>query len=228
VGVTGNHCSTIRRRSPLVLWLLHLLIPTSFGLEREKLLSGVNVSIGNGVYKSTDGGKTWKHMDWKKLGGIGGVAIDPRRSRHVFCGSRGTRIGLERERVSSAQRWRKTWEQVFCGVRIRVVRDCHRTGINPRILFAGMWAPSYQNLGREGAGSPKREVSGAPPSAERPGKGWKRVFPAALGKVGLAIAPTNPDVVYALIETGSPNRAFCGAPKHAVTLEAGELRPYPE
>ncbi|HYV40748.1 MAG TPA: glycosyl hydrolase, partial [Thermoanaerobaculia bacterium] len=72
-----------------------------------------NVSLGNGIYKSTDAGKTWKHMGLEKTGRIGRIAIDPRNSNVVFAAALGTCYGPQQERgVYRTQDGGKTWERV--------------------------------------------------------------------------------------------------------------------
>ena len=165
-----------------------------------------NVSIGNGVYKSTDGGKTWKHMGLDKTGRIGRVAIDPRDPDIVFVAAVGHGYGPQKERgVFRTTDGGKTWEHVLF---VDENTGCFEIAMNmdnPRILFAGMWPVVIKTWGRESGGP-----NGGVWRSTDGGSTWERLEKGLpkppLGKVGLAIAPTNPDVVYALIETGSPNR----------------------
>ena len=165
-----------------------------------------NVSIGNGVYKSTDGGKTWNHMGLEKTGRIGRVVIDPRNPDIVFVAAVGHGYGPQKERgVFRTKDGGKTWEHVLF---VDEDTGCFEIAMNmdnPRILFAGMWPIVIKTWGRESGGP-----NGGVWRSTDGGSTWKRLEKGLpkppIGKVGLAIAPTNPDVVYALIETGSPNR----------------------
>jgi photosystem II stability/assembly factor-like uncharacterized protein len=166
-----------------------------------------NISIGNGVYKSTDAGKTWKHMGLDKTGRIGRVSIDPRDPDTVFIAAMGHCYGPQKERgVFRTKDGGKTWEHVLF---VDENTGCFEVAMdpnNPRILFAGMWPLVIKTWGRESGGP-----NGGIWKSTDGGESWKRLSGHGLpeppiGKVGLAIAPSNSDVVYALIETGHPNR----------------------
>jgi photosystem II stability/assembly factor-like uncharacterized protein len=166
-----------------------------------------NVSIGNGVYKSTDAGKTWKHMGLEKTGRVGRVAIDPRNQDIVFVAALGHGYGPQKERgVFRTKDGGKTWEQVLFADENTGCFEIAMDPNNPRILFAGMWPIVIHTYGRESGGP-----NGGIWKSLDGGDTWSRLTGHGLpeppvGKVGLAVAPSNSQVVYALIETGSPNR----------------------
>jgi photosystem II stability/assembly factor-like uncharacterized protein len=166
-----------------------------------------NISIGNGVYKSTDAGKTWKHMGLDKSGRIGRVAIDPRNPDVVFVAAMGHCYGPQKERgVFRTRDGGKTWEHVLFADENTGCFEIAMNPSNPRILFAGMWPIVIHTYGRESGGP-----NGGLWKSTDGGDTWLRLTGHGLpeppiGKVGLSIAPSNPEVVYALIETGSPNR----------------------
>jgi len=166
-----------------------------------------NISIGNGVYKSTDAGRTWKHMGLEKSGRIGRVAIDPRNSDIVFVGAMGHCYGPQKERgVYRTKDGGKTWEQVLFADENTGCFEIAMDMKNPRILFAGLWPLTIRTWGRESGGP-----NGGVWKSTDGGDTWRRLTGHGLpeppvGKVGLAISFSNADVVYALIETGSPNR----------------------
>jgi photosystem II stability/assembly factor-like uncharacterized protein len=166
-----------------------------------------NISIGNGVYKSTDAGKTWKHMGLEKTGRIGRVAIDPRNPDIVLVAALGHCYGPQKERgVFRTKDGGKTWEQVLFAGENTGCFEIAMDPNNPRILFAGMWPIVIHTYGRESGGP-----NGGIWKSSDGGDTWKRLIGHGLpeppvGKIGLAVAPSNSNVVYALIETGSPNR----------------------
>ncbi len=165
-----------------------------------------NVSIGNGVYKSTDAGKTWKHMGLDKTGRIGRMVIDPRDPDIVFAAALGHCYGPQQERgVFRTKDGGKTWEQVLFLDENTGVFEIAMDPSNPRILFAGTWPLIIHTYGRESGGS----MGGVWRSTDG-GDSWTRLTNGLpkppIGKVGLAVAPSNPQVVYALMETGHPNR----------------------
>jgi len=166
-----------------------------------------NISIGNGVYKSTDAGKTWTHMGLDKSGRVGRVAIDPRNPDVVFVAALGHCYGPQKERgVFRTTDGGKSWSQVLFADENTGCFEIAMDPNNPRILFAGMWPLVIHTWGRESGGP-----NGGIWKSTDGGDTWKRLTGRGLpeppiGKVGLAIAPSNSNVVYALIETGSPNR----------------------
>jgi len=166
-----------------------------------------NISIGNGVYKSTDAGKTWQHMGLDLTGRIGRVAIDSRDPNTVFVAAMGHCYGPQQERgVYRTKDGGKTWERVLFADENTGCFEIAMDPNNPRILFAGMWPLTIHTWGRFSGGP-----NGGIWKSTDGGDTWKRLTGHGLpkppiGKVGLAIAQSNSQVVYALIETGHPNR----------------------
>jgi photosystem II stability/assembly factor-like uncharacterized protein len=166
-----------------------------------------NISIGNGVYKSTDAGRTWSHMGLEATGRIGRVAIDPRDPNVVFVAALGHCYGPQKERgVYRTRDGGKTWERVLFADENTGCFEIAMHPTKPDILFAGMWPIVIHTYGRESGGP-----NGGMWKSTDGGDTWKRLSGSELpdppiGKVGIAIAPSNPDVVYALMETGHPNR----------------------
>lgn len=155
--------------------------------------------LGNGIYTSTDEGKTWVHAGLEKTGRIGRIVIDPQNPAIVFAAAMGHCDGPQEERgVFRTMDGGKTWERVLF---VDANTGCSDIAIdlnNPRILLAGMW----QTLG-EYSGGPG---SGLYLSKDR-GSTWKKLSGHGLpnppvGKVAIAIAPSNSSRIYALIETG--------------------------
>jgi photosystem II stability/assembly factor-like uncharacterized protein len=165
-----------------------------------------NISIGNGVYKSTDAGKTWKHMGLEKSGRIGRIVIDATDPETVFVAALGHCYGPQKERgVFRTKDGGKTWEHVLF---VGEDTGCFEIAMDPtnsRILFAGMWPLVIHTWGRFSGGP-----NGGIWKSTDGGDTWEKLtqgLPSPpLGKIGLAIAQSNPQVVYALIETGHPNR----------------------
>jgi len=166
-----------------------------------------NISIGNGVYKSTDGGQTWQHMGLEKTGRIGRIIIHPQNPNLVYVAAMGHCYGPQKERgVFRTKDGGKTWEHVLF---VDANTGCSEIAMdpsNPRILFAGLWPLVIRTWGRESGGP-----NGGIWKSTDGGDTWTRLTGHGLpdppiGKVGLAIAPSNPQVVYALLETGHPNR----------------------
>jgi photosystem II stability/assembly factor-like uncharacterized protein len=99
-----------------------------------------NISIGNGIYKSTDGGKTWQHMGLEKTGRIGRIVINPRDPNIVFAAAMGHCYGPQPDRrVFRTVDGGKTWDKVLFVDEKTGASDIAIDPRNPRILLAGMW-----------------------------------------------------------------------------------------
>ena len=177
-----------------------------------------NVSIGNGVYRSTDGGDNWSHMGLPLSGRIGRIAIHPTNPDIVFVAAAGHLYGPQEERgLYRTEDGGETWEQVLAsGVNSGAI-DVVMNPSNPRIMFAATWQMQIWTWGRE-SGGPE---SGLWMSRDG-GDNWTRLegngLPRGMmGRIGLGVTPDDPDRVYALIETSS-NAEFEAFDEHEGTL----------
>ncbi|MGB7470189.1 MAG: hypothetical protein WBW58_12550 [Candidatus Acidiferrum sp.] len=158
--------------------------------------------IGDGIYKSTDAGKTWTNMGLQETGRIGRIIVHPTNPDIVFVCALGRTTGPQQERgVYRTTDGGQHWERVlFAGENVGcsgLTLDPH----NPRVLFAGMWQVEMHTWA-EFAGGPG---SGVYVSRDG-GTKWTRIeehgLPhSPLGKIDVAVAPTNSNRVYALIQT---------------------------
>jgi photosystem II stability/assembly factor-like uncharacterized protein len=177
-----------------------------------------NISIGNGIYKSTDGGKNWQNMGLEKTGRIGRIVIDPRNPDIVFAAAMGHCYGPQPDRgVFRTTDGGKTWERVLFVDENTGAADIAMDPKNPRILFAGMWTLDIKTWG---------QWSGGPGSglftSRDGGTTWKKITGHGLpttpvGKIGLGISHNNPSRVYAIIETGD------GEPRKDMETSSGIL-----
>ncbi len=160
-----------------------------------------NVSHGNGIYTSTDSGKTWKNMGLEKTGRIGRVLIDPRNPDIVFAAAMGHCYGAQQDRgVFRTSDGGKSWEKVLFVDENTGCSDIAMDPNNPRILFAGMWPMLIRTWGKWSGGPGGglfKSVDG--------GLTWKRLKGSGLpegeiGKVAVAVAPSDSNRIYALIE----------------------------
>jgi photosystem II stability/assembly factor-like uncharacterized protein len=160
-----------------------------------------NISHGDGVYKSTDAGKTWTNVGLRDTRHIGAVIIHPSNPDIVYVAALGHAYGPNTERgVFSTRDGGKNWEKVLylddrTGA-IEIVFDPK----NPHVLFAAMW---------EGWRTPWTLNSGGAKDglyrSGDDGSTWKRVegngMPEGpLGRIGIAVSGADSNVVYALIE----------------------------
>jgi len=161
-----------------------------------------NVSIGNGIYKTTDAGKTWTHMGLVNTGRIARVVVDPANPDVVYAAALGHCYGPQPERgVFRTTDGGKKWERVLFVDENTGAVDVVIDPSNPKTLFAAMWQftiyPWYAESGGPGSGIHVSRDGGTTWTAAT-GNG----LPAPpLGRIGLGIAPSNPKRIYATIET---------------------------
>jgi len=177
-----------------------------------------HISLGWGVYKSVDAGKTWKLMGLENTGRIARVLINPHNPDIVYVCALGHAYGPQPDRgVFRTTDGGKTWDKVLFVDEHSGCSDLAMDPNNPQVLFAGTWQVVIHTWGRESGGP----GSGLWMSRDG-GTTWKRLTGHGLptreiGKVGVAIAPTNSDHIYALIETGD------GVPLNGQPTDSGEL-----
>ena len=177
-----------------------------------------NVSIGNGIYKSTDGGKHWTHLGLEATGRISRIVIHPHNPDIVFAAALGHLYGPQQERgVFRTTDGGETWDRVLFVDENTGASDLEMDPNNPEILFAGMWQMVIWTWGRQSGGP----GSGIYMSRDG-GTTWERLrgngLPSSpLGKIALAMSPDNSERVYALIETNS-NAEFAELDDHQGVL----------
>lgn len=159
-----------------------------------------SVSWGDGVYKSQDGGKSWKNVGLKASERIGRIAIDPRDGNVVYVAAEGSLWGASAERgLYKTEDGGKTWKNVLSISEHTGVADVAIDPSRPDVVYAS----SYQRERRVYS-----FIGGGPESAiwksTDAGKTWTKLMSGIpkrdLGRIGLSVSPADPRVVYASVE----------------------------
>ena len=162
----------------------------------------IDVSYGDGIYKSTDGGDTWTHAGLKETRHIGKIRIHPQNPDLVYVAALGHAFGANSERgVFRSKDGGKNWEKVLFRSEKAGAVDLSMDPNNPRVLYAVIWE-TYRNFWELSSGGPDsglyKSIDGGDTWTEltdNPGipKGIK-------GKIGVAVSPPKPNRVWAIIE----------------------------
>jgi photosystem II stability/assembly factor-like uncharacterized protein len=162
-----------------------------------------HISLGWGVFKSLDAGKTWTRMGLENTGRIARVVVDPRDPDRVYVAALGHLYGPQAEKgVYRTTDGGKSWEKVLFVNDSAGANELVMDPTNPRVLYASFWQMEIHTWGRTSGGA----GSGLWKSTDG-GTTWKRLTGNGLpmkpvGKINLTVSKTNPNRIYALIETG--------------------------
>lgn len=165
------------------------------------------LAMGNGIYKSTDGGESWTSMGLEATGRIGRIVIHPRDEDVVYACALGHSYAPQRERgIYRTTNGGSTWEQVLFADEGTGCADLAIDPDRPDILFAGMWSLQVDPWGLRSGGT-----GGGVYVSRDGGDSWSKItgrgLPGAsamVGKVSVDIARSDPDRVYALLELDHP------------------------
>jgi len=168
------------------------------GLQRPDL------STGDGMYKSTDGGKTWRHLGLRTAQQIGAILVDPRDPNLVYVAALGHPYGANEERgVFRSSDGGETWQKVL-------YKDENTGAIalafdpkNSKVIYADLWSARqgpWENGAWQGPGSGLYKTTDG-------GNTWRQLtkglptFEQGLGRIGIAVAPSDSNTVYATVDS---------------------------
>ncbi len=160
-----------------------------------------NVSHGDGVYKSTDGGKTWKNVGLKNTYQIARVRVHPKNPDLVFVAALGHVWASNPERgIFRSKDGGKSWEKVLSVGDKTGASDLCMDPSNPRILYAAFWQV-YRKPWTLESGGPEGGIW----RSSDGGDTWKKLAgglpEGVVGNIAVAIAPARPDRVWAIVES---------------------------
>ena len=159
-------------------------------------------AAGNGVYKSIDGGHSWTHLGLDDSRNIHRILIHPDNPDIVYVGAQGPAWGeTERRGVFKSTDGGRTWEKILYANERTGIGDLVMDPVNPNKLIAAMWEfrrwPWFFKSGGEGSGLFVTFDGGETWTERTSADGLPE---GELGRIGVAIARSNPNVVYALVE----------------------------
>jgi photosystem II stability/assembly factor-like uncharacterized protein len=168
----------------------------------EHAIRGVMTGSGDGVYRSTDAGRTWKKIGLDDTRQISRIIVDPRNPDVVFVAAQGSPYAPTKQRgVFKSTDGGVTWKNTLFVDEKTGASELSMDAHNPRILYAAMW---------EHGRRPWQVISGGPGSglykSVDGGETWEKMtkgLPDKMGKMAIAVSRSNPDKVYALIESDS-------------------------
>ncbi len=166
------------------------------------------LGYGNGVYKTLDGGKSWKNMGLKDSRQIGMININPNKSNEVLVAAEGSVWGPGGDRgLYKTEDGGKTWKKVLDISKETGVNNIVRDPSNPKIMYATS-EQRRRHVYTKIAGGPESNVY----KSEDGGNTWRKIMKGLpsvdRGGMGIAVSPANPNVVYLIVEAAEKKGGF--------------------
>ena len=182
-------CISVNKNNPDEIWV-----------GTGENVGGRHVGYGDGIYKSNDGGSTWKHMGLKKSEHISKIIINPSNKNIIWAASQGPLWSKGGERgIYKSYDGGLTWKQTLGDKEWTGATDLIIDPRNPKIMYAATWQRHRTVAGYLGGG-PGTAIY----KSKDGGESWEKLkngLPSSnMGKIGLCYSPQNPDIIYAAIE----------------------------
>ena len=165
-----------------------------------------SVSIGDGLYRSKDGGITWDKLGLEQSERIGNVIVNPNNPNEVYVGVLGALWSDSEQRgVFKSSDGGATWSKILYDGPATGCADLAMDPTNPNILYASMW--EFRRTGWSfNSGGPKSALY----KSTDGGASWNKIhngFPEGkLGRLAIAVAPSDPNILYTVIEAENPDK----------------------
>ena len=178
-----------------------------------------SVAYGDGIYKSLDGGKSWKHMGLKTSEHIGKIIVHPDNSDVVYVAAIGPLWSKGGDRgLYKTEDGGKTWNSIIDVDEHTGVNDVVMDPRDPNVLYASTLQRRrhvYTYVGGGPGSAMHKSVDG--------GKTWTKInkgLPGVeLGRIGLAISPANPEIIYAIVEAANGKGGFYASTNRGASWE---------
>ena len=164
-------------------------------------------SIGNGVWGTTDGGKTWNHLGLEKVQSINRIAIDPTNPKIVFVAAPGHLFGPNPDRgLYRSADGGKTWKNLKYIDENTGFNDVAIDPSNPKIVYASSFERRRNGWGYNGGGPNGalwKSTDGGNSWTKLDGPGWPKPKDGLYGRIAIAIFPPKPTTIFAQVEAGA-------------------------
>ncbi|MBN1339319.1 MAG: hypothetical protein JXA03_08350 [Bacteroidales bacterium] len=174
--------------------------PNTVWVGTGENIGGRHVGFGDGVYRSCDGGKSWENMGLKESQHISKIIIHPGNSRIIWVAAQGPLWNKGGERgIYKSSDGGKTWKQTLGDDGWVGATDLVADPRNPDVMYAATWQ-RHRNVAAYMGGGPGSGIYRSSDGGETWEKLRKGLPSQDMGKIGLAISPQKPDILYASIE----------------------------
>ncbi|HEY4955696.1 MAG TPA: hypothetical protein VII02_12515 [Gemmatimonadaceae bacterium] len=180
-----------------------------------------DLATGDGMYKSTDAGKTWTHLGLRESQMIAYIDVDPTNPNRLFVAVLGHPYGPNQERgIFRSTDGGQTFEKVLYKDEYTSANEVRIDPSNPKIVYATLWQQQQSFIEGQGFGAAGNGIF----KSTDGGTTWKQLTNGLAGVIqaNIAIAPSNPKVIYTFAATATPNNSVTGVVNLYKTTDGGD------